>query len=435
MTAFAQAMRHWERGELDRAIPWFNAALQQEPENLNVIYRTMLTLVAMRKYEDCARWLEALLPHIDGSATEAWMMAGFHYNLAIAHEASGRWSEAERHHWQALVYDPDTILSRVNLGGLRYRLGEPEQGRRMHDEALVLKPDREARATLAFIHLLRGDYLTGFREYEYRWTVPQALHQAYIPEHSERWHGEHMGHGKRMLVVAEQGLGDVLMMARYVPRLIDMGISPILIVHGGLVRLMRASFPDCEVYGIGEKHPQAGWWVPMMSLPREFRTTLDTIPPAACLKPPSDGIQLPPAEFRVGHVGRGNPLHMGDKDRSCYRGEWGDAFNPIVSFGREFIDLEERALKERYGVRDFGDTASIIAQCDLIISIDSAVAHCAGAMDKPVWLVPPCAPEWRWLLDRDDSPWYPRHRLYRRRHVDDWPAVIERIRTDLEGMQ
>lgn len=428
-------MSHWDRGELRDALPYFQRALKESPDDLNVIYRTILTLVAMRDYAGCAKWLKELLPHIDGTKTEPWMMSGFHYNLGISYEATGEWDKAAMHYAQAISYDNDSILPKVNMGGIAYRLGQPERGAMWHDQVLnATDVDREARPTKAFLHLLRGDYLTGFREYEHRWKLPQILSQSYIPKNAKRWKGEPLS-GKKILVVGEQGVGDVLMMARYIPRLVDMGLRPILVVHAGLVRLMSASFPECECFAIGGTHPNAGYWVPMMSLPLCFQTTLETIPEAKCLTPPGDAPRVDlPGRLRVGWVSKGNALHMGDHDRSCHTDAW-DALKALSDVGVHFVNLDERVLKEIWGVRDFADTAAIIRRCDLIISIDSAVAHCAGALGKPVWLLPPCAPEWRWgLPDTPGNHWYPQtHRLYRRTHVDAWPSVIADVRRDLEA--
>lgn len=441
MTAFVKAMGLFEKGQLKAAIPLFQRALQEQPDDLNVIYRTVLTLVALRDYAGCAKWLTELLPHVDADQTPSWLMSGFHYNLGVAQDASGEWENARASYLQAITYQPDSVLPKIQLAGIEYRLGRPDEGERWDDLALAsTRADRESRPTRAFVYLLRGDYITGFREYEHRWKLPQILAQSYIPKHAKRWNGQHLEFGKRVLVVAEQGVGDVLMMARYVPKLVDMGLRPALVVHGGLVRLMKTSFPTVEVYAMGEKHPQVGWWVPMLSLPYVFGTTIDTIPSARCITAPNDIVigTLPidtAPDFRVGYVQKGNSLHMGDKDRSCHDDA---AWQTLLDTpGVEFVNLDEQALRERWGIRDMADTASIVAQCDLVISIDSAVAHLAGAMGKPVYLMPPAAPEWRWGMPRDvverGSPWYPQHTLYRRRHVNDWPDVIARVRNDLEA--
>lgn len=434
-TAFVQARKLYEKGRLKDAVPHFRRALQESPEDANVIYHTILTLVSMRDYAGCAKWLHELLPHIDATATEPWLMAGFYYNFGVANEASGEWAKAVECYERALEYEPDNHLAKIMLAGNAYRLGDPEKGRRLNAEILAVpKMEDEPKSSRAFLKLLHGDYLGGFRDYEYRWKLPQILSQAYIPPHAKRWHGEHLEHGKRILVVAEQGVGDVLMAARFVPRLLEMGLKPVLLVHGGLVRLMESSFPGCDVQGMGGKHPQAGWWIPMLSLPKVFGTTIEAIPPAQCITVPSDGIILPSSPFRVGYVQKGNSLHMGDKDRSCHDdAAWEILLGLATHRQIDFLSLDEKHLKQMYGIRDFADTASIIQQCDLVVSIDSALAHCAGSLGKPVYLLPPAAPEWRWLLDRDDSPWYPTHKLFRRKHVTAWADVLTQVRQHIEA--
>ena len=444
MTAYDIAMTLWEKGEVKQAIPHFQRALVEQPDNLNVIYRTILTLVAMRDYAGCAKWLGELLPHIDGEKTEAWLMAGLYYNYGVALEASGQWENARDQYQLALKHNPQAVQARVNLGGIHYRLGLPDLAKLQHDIVLATETlDPEARPSVAFLKMLRGDYVNGFKEYDGRWRLPQVISQSYVPKNAKRWYGGHLEFGKRILVVGEQGVGDVLMMARYIPKLVAMGLRPVLVVHSGLVRLIKASFPDFEVTAIGEPHKQAGYWVPMMSLPRCFQTTLDTIPDPvwvdlwALFRSDVTPLFPPTWKSRVGLVARGNPLHMGDKDRSCHDDT---AWKLLLDTpGIEFMDLSEPVLKDRYGIRDMADTASIVAQCDLIISIDSAIAHLAGSMGKPVWLLPPSSPEWRWGMPSGEmvergSRWYGSHTLYRRSHVNDWPAVIERVRQDLEAL-
>lgn len=434
MTAFATAMQYYEKGELRHAIPFFHQALAQEPHNVEVLYRACLTLISMRDYAGCARWLKAILPHVNATETPAWMMAGFHYNLGMAHEATGEWAEAATCYERSLEYEPEGIPPKVNLGSIQYRLGNHDEGKRLHDLTLVPEMvDHETRAMRSFVKLLRGDYLGGFAEYESRWKTPQVLSHSYIPVGCWRWKGKPLN-GNRILVVGEQGVGDQMMMARYVPLIQERGGKVTLLVSGTLVRLMQASFPDVEVLPLGMKHRSAKWWVPTMSLPYVFGTTLDTIPPANCLQVGYNNAPLAgsvmPGKPSVGYCSKGNSLYMGDKDRSAPDG----TFDPLLQLpGITWVNLEERAEKERFGSKDFADTAAIVSRLDVVISVDTAVAHCAGALGKPVWLLAQTAPFWNWgTPDQPGNHWYERHRLFRRRHVSDWGGVIERVKTELE---
>lgn len=427
-TAFADANRLYDAGKLREAVGRYADALAEDPTDPNVLYRAVLTLVAMRDYRGAQHFLTTLLSSIDTSATSPRLMAEFYYNLGCCHEMNGDWHRAKFAHLTSLKYE-DTILPRVNLGSISYRNGEPEKGRQWHRSAIQpITDDPAVLAGRSFVHLLHGDYPKGFAEYEHRWELPSVRMQSMVPDWGSRWDGSDLN-GQSLLVISEQGVGDVLMMLRYLPMLEAKGAHVTLIVHAGLKRLVQHSFPTVTVLArddVLDAKPDA--WVHVMSLPGVLGTTVDTIPPALTLTPPPDGPRLNVPGFRVGLVTQGNALHMSDKDRSAPRGTF-DALSKIP--GVSVVSLHEADLTKTYGVKDFADTASVLTQLDLVIAIDSAVAHCAGNLGIPVWLCPPCAPEWRWGLG-EQAPWYPTtHRLYRRRHVHDWPSVVERITHDL----
>lgn len=430
MTAFAQAMTHYDRGELRQAIPFFQRALVEEPENVNVLYRTMLALVAMRDYSGCAKYLQELLPHINPAETPSWMMGGFHYNLAIAYEASGEWAKAERAHRNALTYDPTAILPKICIGSNCYRQGNHDEGKQWHDQAL--EPDVidvESRPARSFLKLLRGDYLGGFREYEARWKLPQVLAHSYVPKDAWRWKGKPLD-GKKILVVGEQGIGDTILMARYIPLIEERGGKVVLMVNPTLHRLFAHNFPNVQIVPHGEKHPFCQWWVPMMSLPYVFGTTKDTIPAThfANIFSPDVGVIRSDAILRVGYASGGNPLFMGNKDRSAPV----DAFATLFDVaGIDFVDLSENADRER-GAKDMADTAALISQLDLVITVDTAIGHLAGALGGRTWLLPMTSLHWLWgMPDELTSPWYPNHTLYRRTSVNAWSEVIDRVKADL----
>jgi Flp pilus assembly protein TadD len=427
--AFQTAKDLYDQGQLRESLPYFQQALKEQPADVDVMYRAMLTLMAMRDYAGCARWLTELLPHVNPRETPTWMMGGFHYNLGVAHEASGQWSAAETHFQKALEYEPNAALPTIEMGSLAYRKGDPFAGRAWHQKAReMMLNDDDAKPAQAFVHLLHGDYQRGFALYESRWKLPQVIAHTHIPKDHWRWKGKDLK-GKRIVVVCEQGIGDTIQMVRYLPLIEARGGKITLIVQPSLKRLLQHNFPSVEVKAQGEPYRAARWWVSLMSLPYLFGTTLETIPPAPYLKAPEPRLTI----SDVGYVSRGNPLHMGDKDRSCHS----DAFNVLANRPKT-IHLDEFALRDSlYACKDFQDTAEVIAGLKAVVAIDSAVAHLAGALGVPCFVAVPCAPEWRHGLPSDKpwSPaiWYPRSRSYWRRHVDDWPGVIARIMEDLPG--
>lgn len=426
MSAYAQAVYHYERGELHRALPLFQRALQDEPDDIQVIYRAVLTLVSMGDYRGCATWLEQLIPHINAVETPGWMMGGFYYNLGVAYEAMGQWDQGERCHRSALAFDPTAILPKIEIGTNCYRNGKPDEGRAWHNRALEPETvDIESRPARSFLKLLRGDYLGGFAEYESRWKMPQVLSKSYVPKGAWRWKGKPLD-GKKILVVGEQGIGDTILMARYIPLVEARGGQVVLMVHPALQRLFAHNFPSAQIVPAGAQHPHCRWWVPMMSLPFVFGTTKDTIPPLR-LTPPLTRFNIWPKR-PVGYVTNGNPMFMGDKDRSAPLGAFASL---LATSAVEWVDLSQNADKER-GYEDLADTAALVSQLDLVITVDTAIGHLAGALGVPTWLLPMTSLHWLWgMPDELKSPWYPNHTLYRRTTIDAWPEVIDRVKADL----
>lgn len=425
-TSFERALYHYDKGELNFALPLFQKALQESPDDVHVMYRAALTLISMGDYAGCATWLQRLIPHINPTDTPAWLMAGFYYNLGVAYEATGQWNKAEGCHRSALAFDPSAILPKIEIGTNCYRHGKPDEGRRWHDQALEpTTVDTESRPARSFLKLLRGDYLGGFKEYESRWKMPQVLSKSYIPKKSWRWKGKPLD-GKKILVVGEQGIGDTILMSRYVPLIEARGGYVILLVHPNLVRLFQHNFPNAQVLASHEKHPQCQWWVPMMSLPFVFQTTKDTIPRSWMVAP--GGMDVAVVPRRVGYVTDGNPLFMGDKDRSAPLG----TFAPLLETPDfEWVDLSAIADRER-GYADLADTAALVASLDLVITVDTAIGHLAGALGVKTWLLPMTSLHWLWgMPDELTSSWYPNHTLYRRTRIDAWPEVIDRVKADL----
>ncbi len=437
----------YSKGQLAAALPLYQQALQANPEDVQVLYRSMLTLMAMRKYADCAAWLQQLIPHINHDQTPPWLLSGFYYNLGVSHEASGGWKEAARAFRSALKYDPQGIMATIELGSLAYREGVPEQGARLYRNALAIEhAEPDAMPARAFVKLLHGDYLGGFTDYETRWKLPQTLSTAHIPKNHFRWKGKDLA-GKRIVVTSEQGVGDTILMARYLPLIEERGGKVTLVCQGSLVSLFRYNFPTIEVIEQGKPYRPARWWVSLMSCPYVFGTTVETVPPAPYLKAPGlpktppptmggmyamarsmgEAMYGPPGPpfKRIGWQAQGNPLYMADHDRSAPRG----AFDGLLATpGVEFVNLDDhRAL-------DMAGLADLFMTLDLVITVDTAARHLAGALGVPCWLLAQCGPYWVDGLG-DVSPWYPTsEKLFRRKSVGAWPELMERVTHAVEAL-
>jgi hypothetical protein len=293
------------------------------------------------------------------------------------------------------------------------------------------------------MQLAVGNFKDGWREYEWRWLCPDFPRPASI---QPRWDGKPLK-GRRLLVVAEQGLGDTLQFIRYVPMLERQVGQCAVQVQQSLVPLFtQAGFRG--LVARGENLPQHDVHVPLLSLPGFFGTTLETIPskvPYLSADPQHvaawRNVLGESDNVRVGIAWQGSATHRSDRFRSIALTQ----FAPLALPGVELVNLQKGAGREQlaeathtFRVRDLGphvdeahgafvDTAAIMTNLDLVVTSDSAVAHLAGALGVAVWVALPLGADWRWLLEREDSPWYPTMRLFRQSELDHWPDVFRRI--------
>ncbi len=286
---------------------------------------------------------------------------------------------------------------------------------------------------IALIHMLRGELLAGFAEYRWRQKLPECKPRKFSQPYW--WGGDAVG--KTMLVYAEQGLGDVLHFARYLPLLVGKGASVLLICDPVLHPLLRGMAGVTLVQP--NVRPDFDCHVALLDLPDLFGTTLETIPAQIPYLHAPKKRHLPPltpgCRLRIGIVWAGNPKHNNSRNRDCAV----EQFLPFATHsGVEIYSLQvgkpAAALTACGGdvlitplgqhLTDMGVTASILEELDLLITVDTAVAHLAGALGRPVWLLLPYAPDWRWMLDRDDTPWYPTMRLFRQPKPGDWDSVF-----------
>jgi tetratricopeptide (TPR) repeat protein len=302
----------------------------------------------------------------------------------------------------------------------------------------------------ALIHLLSGNFQVGWRGREARWEIPFLPGTAAYPKFAQpMWRGERI-EGKTILVCADEGLGDTIQFVRYVPMLSASGARVILLPQESLYLLLSGlpGVTQC-LPNLHGGVPPFDLHCPIMSLPMAFGTTLDTIPaPTSYLPRPAEArVQAWEDRLgahdrpRIGLVWSGNPKHGNDQNRSIPL----RMFSRIIDLDATFVSLQKdprpadkSVLLERTDIvdltehlTDFVETAGLICCLDLVITVDTSVAHLAAALGCPTWILLPYIPDWRWLLDRDDSPWYPTVRLFRQSATRDYQDVIDRIRTDL----
>lgn len=347
----------------------------------------------------------------------------------------------------SLLQAPGCLEARVALGSALQRGGDAAGAIACFRETLQLDPAcAEAHWNLSLALLLTGDYREGWLEYQWRWrrdsfTSPRrGFRQPF-------WDGSPLA-GRRILVHAEQGFGDTIQFLRYLPLVAAAGGSVLAECQSASLRPLVQRIPGVSaVFVMGEELPDFDLQVPLLSLPYLFGTTIGDIPgkvPYLSLDPEriaAWGERIGADDsFKVGIVWAGKPVP--DPFRSCslealaplgeipgvsfYSLQLGEGAAGAAAPGLELIDFTGQ-------IKDFDDTAALISHLDLIISVDTSVAHLAGALGKPVWLLLPKAGDWRWLLEREDSPWYPSMRLFRQERQGEWGEVIERVRGELHG--
>ena len=371
-------------------------------------------------------------------------------NLGVILELCDRLAEAERCLRQALQLEPGYDRALINLGNVLKNQGRLEAAAASYRLALAAEPgSAEAHWNVSLCQLLAGDLEQGWQEYEWRWQTEFGLkHDRGFAQ--PRWRGKEDLTGKTVLVHAEQGLGDTLQFCRYAGRLAALGARVLLEVQAPL-RVLLQNLPGvAQVLARGVSLPHFDYHCPLLSLPGALGVKLKNLDGAAYLQADAQRLALWRARLpvtgkrRLGLVWCGNPKHNNDRSRSIALGQ----FELLAGNGADCYCLQRelrpgdlQILDRRRDIRfiggalqDFGDTAAVVSLLDLVITVDTSVAHLAGAMGKPVWILLPFSPDWRWLRDRMDSPWYRSARLFRQTSPGDWSGVLRSVRLELDNL-
>lgn len=433
------------KGDSEAAAVAYRDCLRLRPESADALNGLGLALTALHRASEAAIYLRQairLRPE----------MTGAYNNLGLALAELGDYLGAEAIYEQTLRLDPNYAEAHVNLGNAFKEQGRLGEALACYDIALWLKPQSAtARWNRSLALLQNGDFIQGWSEYASRYFRKGATPRREFSQPA--WDRQAL-EGARVLVYCEQGLGDAVQFVRYAGLLKKAGAQIILEAPSPLGRLLSACPLTDRLIIEGEPLPEFDFHVSMLDLPRLFQTTLQSIPaeiPYLFAEP--DRIerfrgQLEAIEgFKIGIAWQGNPHHQWDRHRSVRLVEFeslaniegiqlislqrGPGVEQIDELGSRFsvIELLDRSPPDDQGMADM---AAIIANIDLVITVDTAVAHVAGAMGKPVWVVLSTMVDWRWLLDRDDSPWYPTMQLFRQQRRGDWPPVFARMANQLK---
>jgi len=368
-------------------------------------------------------------------------------NLGISLAKSGRAAEAApilhevAQHPQA-SHVPEVFYNLGNCLRLLFRL---EEAVAAYTRAIDLRPDyADGHWNRGLVLLLDGKFPDGWDEFEWRHWLPGRKP---LPLIGPAWTGDVSRlPGKILLLAAEQGFGDTMQFVRYVPQLADAGATVILVCQKELQTLLRGTKGLSKILAPGDAIPRFDMHAALMSLPRLMKTDLSNIPAATPYIFPDESKRtawrdrlaaLGPTR-KVGIAWAGRPTHQNDANRSMKLAD----FAPLAAVpGITWLSLQKGPAAEQIKssgralplhdwtpeLNDFADTAALVAELDLILTVDTAMSHLAGGLGKPVWTLLPTVPDWRWLLARDDSPWYPTMRLFRQPTPGDWKSVMEMV--------
>jgi tetratricopeptide (TPR) repeat protein len=431
----------------DDAIALFERCLAQLPNHIASLHGAAMSLVQVG---DLPRALEKLehLCKLQPQSAEA------HYNRGTLLGQMERFDDERTAYEQAIRLKPRFVPAYTNLGVALRDLGRFDDAMLQFKKALAIDPnDAGARTNRAQTNLLRGEFEHGWREYEWRWRDGTMSHG--LPE-STQWTGAQPIAGKTVFVHQEQGFGDTLQFVRFVERLTAMGARVVLRVQDALLPLLQHYRGAADVIGERAPVPAFDYHIPMLSLPLALKlreADFDTAgpylhAPESLVAQWDDLFAQASGRPRVGIVWSGSRMLLNDRNRN--RAIPLEQLQPLFDAQADFVSLQhdvrdsDRAylaeIETRGVLRDvaprltsFADTAALIARLDLVIGVDTAVVHLAGGLGKPVWIALPFMPDWRWQLERSDSPWYATARLFRQPARGDWTGVIASLRARLEA--
>jgi len=432
-------------GQRQAALEHLWCALDKEPQAPETLNALGALLTEMRRGAEAIVFLQQAL------RLESYR-ADIYNNLGLALAEMGLFDQATEAYQNALRLEPLYAAAHGNLGSVLKEQGRSDEALACYDLALRLEPKASSiRWNRALVLLQEGDWARGWEEYEWRWQRPHSPPRRFF---RPIWDGSPL-EGRTILLYAEQGLGDTIQFIRYASRLQAGGATVLFECPPPLVRIMAGCHGIDQVIAEGQVLPDFAVQLPLMSLPRVLQTTLHTVPAQVpYLTVPSLDAQrwearlgkaVPSGNKRIGLAWQGNPHHQWDRFRSVrldallplaeipglqlvsmQRGPGREQIAPLNRLaGRDIIlDLLDHTVADHDG---WADLAGMTSNLDLVLSVDTATAHLAGALGKPVWTLISSVADWRWMGQRVDSPWYPTMRLFRQNQLGNWASVVSKV--------
>jgi tetratricopeptide (TPR) repeat protein len=434
-----------EKGRLDEAIECFQMVTHKHPGFAPAFFNLGRAFQIKSQFDDAVlNYREAV--KLNPSDAETYN------NLGTALYEKGEIAEAVKCYRKAMELKEDLDTAHCNLGITLHQQGYFDEALLSYRKALLINPElADAHLNMSYILLSRCNFKDGWKEFEWRWKTGEFIsQQRALPKPA--WDGSDIA-GKTILLTSEQGFGDVIQFVRYAPLLAGRGAKVIVECLKEMNSLLQTVEGIHQIIVKGKTLPDFDIHCPLLSLPYLFNTTPETIPAnIPYLHAGNDLLQIWREKFqpnndkhRIGIAWAGNPRHSNDRNRSCQP----EIFLPLTenkavslfSLQKDSYTVQSDNVIKKMGmidytneINDFSDTAAFIMNLDLVISVDTAVAHLAGALGKPVWLLLPFVPDWRWMLDREDSPWYPTMKLFRQPQPCDWGSIIHLITENINNI-
>jgi tetratricopeptide (TPR) repeat protein len=426
----------------EKAIQCYRKALQLDPFLAKTYYNLGIALQDTKQTDEAVScYLKAIQLNTH--------TPGLYNNLGLAQQEKGQFDKAISSYKKALHIDQSFVEALYNLGNVFNELGQYYEAIHSYQKAIKLNPDYvEAHYNLSLVLLLTGDFRHGWEEYKWRWKLKDRETYRYS---RPLWEGA--VNDKTILLHAEQGFGDTVQFIRYAPLVAERCKNVIVKCQKELASLLQTVEGITQVFVKDDQLPEFDFHCPLLNLPSIFSTTISNIPSKApyiacdskSIAKWKDKLLQNGPGIKIGLVWSGNPKHKKDHKRSCSL----EMFSPLADVdkatyyslqkGKAATEADDPAnglkvINYTEDIHDFTDTAGFIENLDLIISVDTAVAHLAGALGKPVWTLLPYSPDWRWMLDREDSPWYPAMRLFRQTEPGNWDGVIQHVKESLKAL-
>jgi len=433
-----------ELGRHEAAVGFYTRAIAQNPAMAEAYSNLGAVLFELNRFEDALETLQAALD-IAPQLVNAWSNLGATLMKLYQYEAALDAFD------QVLRLEPQNVDAYCYQGLILHDLYRLQDAMICYDKALAIDP----QSSLALWHrsvclLLQGDFERGWPAYEARWQHKKL--KLILRDYPQpRWTGSESLTGKTILIYAEQGMGDTLQFARFLPRLIEQGAKVAFEVHPPLVSLLARCLPQVRVYAMGEQPPPFDLHTPLLSLPGILQCTASTIPTPDCYLS-ADSHKI--AEWqqrlgratrpRIGLVWRGNPAHQNDRNRSMSLETLLQALpqgadyiclqNQIQPQDLQTLEKTNRVQVYAQDLKDFDDTAALCQLMDVVISVDTSVAHLSAALGQKTWTLIAYSPDWRWMQMRQDTPWYTSMHLYRQHVAGSWQECLQEISTCITAL-